>query len=88
MSTGFISSLCQQQQGEFFDQRCTQFWPPCAAILGEEQGQRAQRVEVGTVDDGAALPLRRNEFCAGQDREMSRHGILWHVELPSNFARR
>ena len=57
-----------------------------AAVFHEERHHIAQAMEAGAVDDGPALPLRRDQVCPLQRRQMGRHGIVGHAEQPGDFA--
>lgn len=57
-----------------------------AAIFQEERHHLAKAVEAGAVDDGPALPLRRNQVRPLQRRQMGRHGIVGHAEQPGDFT--
>ncbi|KQM81092.1 hypothetical protein ASE67_17415 [Sphingomonas sp. Leaf23] len=59
-----------------------------AAILDEEQCQRAQAVEIGAVDDRPAMTLGMDQSRAGENAEVRRHGVLRHVELTGYFTGR
>ena len=73
--------------GECGDERRAQIGVAGAAIRDEERHQRAQTVEVGTVDDRPALALGPDQAGARQDGKVGGHGILRNVELAGDLAR-
>ena len=57
-----------------------------AAILEKEASDVPHLIEVGAVDDRAAVTLRLDQPGSGQDAEMARHGVVRHGELPRDFS--
>ncbi len=61
---------------------------PAAAVLQQEQRDVAKGVEIGAIDDRAALTFCRDEVGAGEDGQVRRHGILRHLAQAREFAGR
>ena len=76
----------RQQGNKIGYQRCAEIGMTGAAVFHQERHHIAQAVEAGTVDDGPALPLRRDQACPLQRGQMGRHGVVGNAEQPGDFA--
>jgi hypothetical protein len=68
------------------DQRRAEFGAAAAAILEEEEDQLAKAIEIGVVDDRAAMSLTMDQTSVGEDRKMRRQRVLRYPDQPRQFA--
>jgi hypothetical protein len=48
-------------------------------LLDPDPRSSCRCCEVGAIHDGSALPLRDDETCSRERRQMRRHRDLWHT---------
>src|SRR5687768_2309814 len=85
-SAGVGRLLGRTAWSQFLDQWCAEFGVAAAAVLDQVKGHLTEALEVGAVDDGAALTLAGNQASIGQDRKVRRHRVLRNADQTRQIA--
>jgi hypothetical protein len=74
--------------GEFGEQGVAEFGAALATVLGEEEHQRPERIDIGALDELATALFRLNEPRLRKHREMCRKGTLAQARSFDELPRR
>jgi len=73
---------------EFGNEGLAQLCLAAAAVSYQEEGQSAETIEIGAIDDRPTLPFGDDETRPSESCQVARHRILRHVDEPRDLAGR